>query len=132
MPNLCDCKVTIRSQDFDTILAVAQVAKKHGPLSPYKVPLGDRLRERLQLVLAEMGFRAQHRTIPGPFLLDFLSPMPQELKLRAEHREGFAEAVAFEEFPDWWRWRIDNWGCEREPDGIDLEAPSPASSRCVW
>jgi hypothetical protein len=40
MPNLCGCKVTIRSQDFDTILAVAQVAKKHGPLSPHKVPLG--------------------------------------------------------------------------------------------
>lgn len=142
MPNLCDCKVTIRSQNVDTILAVAQVAKKHGPLSPHKVPLRDRLRKRLHLVLAEMGFRARVKPITGPFLLDFLSPMPEDLKVRAERREGLSEAfanirkkaeqdpgiseeAATAELPDWWEWLMENWGCQDELFEIDLEASSP-------
>ena len=121
MPNLCDCKVTIRSQNADTILAVAQVARKHGPLSPHEVPLRDRLRKRLHLVLVEMGFRRRVKPIPGPFLLEFLSPMPEDLRLRAERREGLSEALVnirkkaeedlgvseetvTAELPDWWEW----------------------------
>lgn len=142
MPNLCACKVTIHSQNVDTILAVAQVARRHGPQSSHEVPLRDRLRKRLHLVLAEMGFRPGVKPISGPFLLEFLNPMPEDLKLHAERKEGLTEAFAnirknaerdqgiSEEavndvLPNWWRWLMEHWGCQREPDGIDLHASSP-------
>jgi hypothetical protein len=129
MPNLCDCKVTIQSQDVTTIRTLQQVAKNHGPLRAHKLPLSTRFRRRLLLVLAEMGFRPRHPTTRGPLLLEFLSPMPKDLELRAERRDGLVEAFAkgaeFGDLPDWWRWLIENWGCQHEPLWIDVETPSP-------
>jgi hypothetical protein len=121
MPNLCDCKVTIQSQDVAIIRTLKEVAEHHGPLRTHRLPLSTRFRRRLSLVLAEMGFGLRRQTTLGPLLLEFLSPMPKDLKLRAERREGLAEALAkggeFGELPDWWRWLMENWGANMNHSG---------------
>lgn len=74
----------------------------------------------LENVFRDFEKAGDNGTKIGPF--QYLHPMPETASTENTENDDSDEQVKPpNKMPDWWTWRIENWGTKWEPSSIELE-----------